>query len=54
MFVIKSDYGYVRGFDGEDYFWTSNRAAAWKMSWFESNLVYNRLVKIPGVVREPV
>lgn len=50
VYVIKSDYGWVRHFDGEDYLWTNDIAKACKFNRMESAIHFNRLIHLPGVV----
>lgn len=45
MYHVKGAYGYVRDFDGSEYLWTENKAAAWRMTLLEANLAYGRLFR---------
>lgn len=54
MLYVRSEYGYVRDFDGEDYLWTPDKSKAWKMTTLEANLAYGRLFKIPKISIESV
>lgn len=43
MFLIHTELGWLRHFDGSDFLWTSDRSKAWKMNRQEVYLATNRL-----------
>jgi len=49
-YKINSDYGWLLGFDGEDYLWGDDRSEAWVLLACEVALHFNRVYWIPGVV----